>query len=802
MGNLIGDFRYALRSLARQPTFACVAILTLVLGIGTNTAIFSVIKAVLLNPLPYQDASRLVVVREQNPDGSIDLVAPLTFMDWKAQSLTVPALAAFRQLRYAFAGNGEPLDVPSVRGTANMFTLLRANAMLGRTFLAEEGVPGADRVAVLSRSFWERHFGGSPAALGQKIQLDAQPYTIIGVMPAEFDFPPSANADIWTPLSFDPNDAHGRSRKARSLNVVGRLADGVAQEQAQREMTVIAGRLATTFPDSNTGWGARVISAREQLVTTVRPALLLISTAVGFLLLIVCANVANLILARLSSRRGEIAVRAALGAGRLQLVRQVLAESFVLSGIGGALGLLVAWGGIRIVHALPEGSLPRMQEVRLDAGVLLFALAISAGVALVFGLVPAIQASRAGLRDTMNAFSGTTRHSGGRLLSALVVVEVALALMLLVGAGLMTRSFAQLMRVAPRFEPGNLLAVQIYLPQSKYKTGLDRTRFYMDTIRRVGSLPGVHSAAGVSALPMYPVGIDFALPFTIEGHAAPTNGEEPRADIRTATPGYFETMKIALLRGRFIDSRDRQGAPGTIVINETMARRHFPGEDPIGKIVRNPHGKGEVVGIVGDVKHYGLDSEARAEVFNSAWQQTPNGMSFIVRTASDPKAFVDTIRRQIMSVDPEQPIFDASTMVDVVSRSVFLPRISMLLLGAFALSALLLAVVGIYGVVSYTVTERTRELGVRMALGADAQSTLRLVLGKSMALVGVGTACGLVASFAVTRVIAGLLYDVSPIDPAVFGGVTLLLAAAALVASAIPAFRATRVDPIVALRNS
>jgi len=800
MGNLLGDFRYAARSLARQPTFACVAILTLVLGIGTNTAIFSVIKAVLLNQLPYADASRLVVVREQNPDGSLDLVAPLTFVDWTQQSKSLPALAAFRQLRYAFAGDGEPLDVPSVRGTANMFTVLRANAMLGRTFSPGEGEPGADRVAVLSRAFWQRHFGGSPGAIGATVQLDAQPYTVIGIMPAEFDFPPSGNVDIWTPLSFDPNDAHGRSRKARSLNVVGRLADGVEQQQAQREMSIIAGRLATTFPDSNSGWGARVISAQEQLVTTVRPALLLISAAVGFLLLIVCANVANLILARLSSRRGEIAVRAALGAGRMQLVRQVLAESFTLSAIGGALGLLVAWGGVRLVHALPEGSLPRMEEVRVDGGVLLFALAISIVVALLFGLIPAVQASRAGLRDTMNAFSGTTRHSGGRLLSALVVVEVALALMLLVGAGLMTRSFAQLMRVSPGFEPGNLLAVQIYLPQSKYKTGIDRTRFYMDAIRRVGSLPGVHSAAGVSTLPMYPVGIDYALPFTIDGHAAPANGEEPRADIRTATPGYFETMKIALRDGRFIDSRDRAGAPGTIVINETMARRYFAGENPIGKVVRNPHGKGEVVGIVGDVKHYGLDSEPRAELFMPAWQQPLNGMSLIVRTASDPKGFVASIRREVLAVDAEQPIFDVSAMVDVVSRSVFLPRVSMLLLMAFAVSALLLAVVGIYGVVSYSVTQRTRELGVRMALGADAGSTLRLVLTRSMLLVGSGTVCGLLASMAVTRAMSGLLYGVSPLDPVVFLGVSLILATAGFVASLIPARRATRVDPIVALR--
>jgi len=798
---VLGDLRYAVRSLLRQPTFTAVAVLTLVLGIGTNTAIFSVIKAVLLNQLPYQDPSRLVVVWEQNPDGNKDLVAPLTYKDWQTESRSIQSLAAFRQLRYAFAGAGEPLDVPSVRATPNLFmNVLRANAILGRTFLSEEGQPGADRVAILSRSFWERHYGGSPGVIGRTIQLDAQPYTVVGVMPAAFDFPPSGSIDVWTPLSFDPNDGHGRSRKARSLNVVGRLADGVTPEQAQREMTVVASRLATTYPDSNAGWGARVIAAQEQLVTTVRPALLLISAAVGFLLLIVCANVANLILARLSTRRTEIAMRAALGASRWRLARQVIAESVVLAGAGCAIGLFVAWAGVRFVHALPEGSLPRMDDVRLDGGVLLFAIGISAFTALVFGLVPALHAARAGLRDTTNAFSGTTRASSARLLSALVVVEVALALLLLVGAGLMMRSFAELMRVSPGFEPRNLLAVQIYLPQAKYKSAGDRMRFYMDALHRVGRLPGVQQAAAVSALPMYPVGIDFALPFTIEGQAPPANGEEPRADIRIASPGYFETMKMALVRGRAIDERDRMGAPGAMVINETMARRYFSGRDPIGRVVKNPHGSAEVVGIVGDVKHYGLDSEPRAELFMPAWQQPLNGMALVVRTASDPKLFVDTIRREVLAIDAEQPIFDASTMVDVVARSVFLPRVSMLLLAAFAAAALLLAVVGIYGVVSYAVTQRTRELGVRMALGADAGHTLRLVLGKSMLLVGGGTVCGLVVSFAATRAISRLLYGVSPLDPIVFVGVSALLAASGFIASVIPARRATRVDPIVALR--
>jgi len=800
MSLLLGDVRYAVRSLLRQPTFTSVALLTLVLGIGANTAIFSVIKAVLLNQLPYRDPGRLVVLTEQNPDGNPDLVAPLTYGDWKEQSRAIPSLAAFRQLRYAFAGSEAPLNVPSVRATPNLFTTLGVGAMVGRTFTEEEGRTGNDRVAILSRAFWQRHFGGSSSVIGRTIQLDAQPYTVVGVMPGDFDFPPSARIDVWTPLSFDPNDAHGRSRKARSLSVVGRLADRVGEEQAQREMTVIASRLATTYPDSNTGWGVRVIAAQRQLVTTVKPALMLITAAVGFLLLIVCANVANLILARLSSRRTELAVRAALGAGRWQLVRQVLVESLLLSVTGGALGLFVAWGGVRFVHSLPEGSLPRIQDVRLDAGVLLFALVASVVVAVVSGLLPALHASRTGLRDTASAFASTTGGSGVRLLGALVVVEVALALLLLVGAGLMTRSFAELMRVSPGFEPRNLLAVQIYLPQAKYRTPVDRTRFYKEAVRRIGALPGVQAAAGVSALPMYPVGIDFALPFTIEGKAPPANGEEPRADIRMATPGYFETMKIALRNGRTIDERDLPGLPGAMVINETMARRYFEGEDPIGKVVKNPHGAAKVVGIVGDVKHYGLDSEPRAEIFMPAWQQPLNGMALVVRTASDPQPFVDSIRREILSIDAEQPIYDASTMVDVVSRSVFLPRISMLLLGAFAVSALLLAVIGIYGVVSYTVQQRTRELGLRMALGADAGATLRLVMGRSLVLILGGTVIGLMASVAATRVIAGLLYSVGPLDPIVFVSVSALLAGAGVVATLIPARRATRVDPIIALR--
>jgi putative ABC transport system permease protein len=453
------------------------------------------------------------------------------------------------------------------------------------------------------------------------------------------------------------------------------------------------------------------------------------------------------------------------------------------------------------VRALPQGSLPRMEDVRLDGGVLLFAAATSVLVAIVFAVVPSLHASRAGLRDTIKAFSGLTSGPGSnRLLGGIVVVEVALALVLLVGAGLMTRSFTGLMRVSPGFEPANLLAVQVYLPQTRYRDATQRVRFFVETIDRVRAIPGVRSAAAVSSLPMYPVGIDFALPFTIEGAAAPSGGEEPRADIRAASPGYFETMRVPLVRGRFLEDRDRAGRPEVMVINETMVRRYFSGQDPIGRIVGNPHGKGEVVGVVGDVKHYGLDREPRPEVFMPALQQPFSGMTLVVRTASDPMGFVDAVRREVLAVDAEQPIYEAKAVADIVAQSVFLPRISMLLVGAFAVSALLLAVVGIYGVVSYSVAERTRELGVRMALGAESGDAIRLVLGRSMALVGAGVVAGLAASLLMTRMLSGLLFEVSPLDPAVFAGVSLLLALAAFMASLVPAWRATRVDPIVALR--
>ena len=802
MNSVFGDMRCAFRALLQQPTFTLVAVLTLTLGIGANTAIFSVTKAVLLNPLPYQNPDRLVVLWEVNPDGTLDEVSIPTYLDWQAQTRVIEDIAGYRHEDYTFSSSEHPLDIPSLRVRPELFRVLRANARRGRTFVTEEAVIGQDHVVVLSHGFWERHFGAQDAIIGTTVDLNAEPYTVIGVMPPGFQFPPAGNVQLWTPLSFDPNDQHGRSRRARSLTVIGRMSPDTTAAQAQEELSVIADRIATDYPESNDRWGARLIAAHDQLVEAARPALLVLMGAVGFLLLIACANVANLMLARLSGKRKEIAVRAALGAGRWQLARPILGESLLLSLAGCVLGLVAAVAGLRLLYLLPEGSLPRLDQVGLDGGVLLFALVISVGVAVVFGFLPALQASRARLRDTLNEASGTTGSiTARRALNSLVIAEVALALVLLIGAGLMVRSFNHLIRVDPGFDPNNLIAAQIYLPRTVYRERHEMASFFERVLDRLRVLPGVRSASAVSSLPMHPVGIEFALTFSIEGKPPPANGEEPRADIRAVTKGYFETMQVPLVKGRLLDERDTDEAPHVALINETMARTYLPDEDPIGRFLDTPHGRNEIVGVVGDIRHQGLDREPRPEIFLPYRQNTFNGMALVARTETDPLPYANLIQREVWAVDPSQPIYDMSTMRQVLSRAVSLPQLSMVLMAAFAGAALLLATLGIYGVISYSVARRTKELGLRMALGADAGSARRLVIFNSMGLVGIGVGIGLIASIVMTRSLATLLYNVSPLDPAVFVGVSLLLAGAALAACIVPARRATEVDPIVALRE-
>ncbi len=801
MNNWIADLRYAFRALTRQPTFTLIALLTLTLGIGANTAIFSMIKTVLLNPLPYEDPEEIVVLWEVNPEGNLEQVSIPTYIDWRDEAPSVESLAAYRQVIYTYVGDDDPRDVPAVRATPELFAVLEAEARMGRTFMADEAVVDNDHVAVLSHGFWERTLGGREDLVGTTIDLDAEPYTIIGIMPPGFEFPTSTNVELWTPLAFDPNDRHGNSRRARALGVVGRLGPDATLEQTQQEMDVLAARIADEYQSSNDGWGARVVAAHEQLVSASRPALVVLMGAVAFLLLIVCANMANLLLARLSGRRQELAVRGALGAGRWELARPILAESLLLSVTGGVLGLLVAVGGLRLLNTLPAAGLPRIEEVTLDGGVLLFTTAVSILVAIAFGLLPALQASRSQLHANLSSATGATgSFAARRTLSFLVVAEVALALVLLVGAGLMVRSFTKLLQVDPGFEPNNVVAAQVFLPSTTYRQRPEIARFFEDVIARLRGAPGITAASAVSTLPMQPVAVASALPFSVEGRVPPET-EDPRADVRMVATGYFETMKISLLEGRFLDERDTADAARTSVINETMARRYFPDRSPVGQFIENPHGRNEVVGVVADVRNQGLDSEAKKQVYLPLRQNPVPAMALVARTERDPMAFASTLQREIWAVDGAQPIYELSTMDQILARAVFLPRLSTTLLALFAGAALLLAALGIYGVLSYSVTQRTREIGLRMALGANAGETVGLIVRNSMSLIVVGVGIGFVAAALLARSMAGILYGISTFDLTAFTVAGLVLLTAGLSASLIPARRAVRIDPLVALRE-
>jgi putative ABC transport system permease protein len=800
MSDWIAAFTYALRTLRRQPTFVLVAILTLALGIGANTAIFSVIKTVILNPLPYEDPDRIAVLWEVNPDGNQGPVSIPTFQDWQRDAKTIETLAAYRHVDFSFKGTGDPQNVPGVRATPELFTVLKSNAALGRTFTKDEAVVGADRVVVLSHGFWTRALGANAGVIGQAIQLDSVPYVVIGVMPPVFEFPTSTNVEVWTPLSFDPKDMHGRSRRARMITVVGRIRQDATHQQAQEEFSVIAARMATEFKDSNAGWSARVVAAKEQLVGASRPALMVLMGAVGFLLLIVCANMANLLLARLASRRREMAVRTALGATKWEVARPIVAESLILSFAGAALGIAGAFGLLRFLATLPEARLPRIDSMTIDAGVLAFTVVVSIGVALAFGLFPALHAADADPRDNMQESSGSTASPyARRLLSGLVVIEVALALVLLVGAGLMTRSFTKLLQVNPGFDPSNVVAARVLLPTTKYQRPT-QVRFYEDVIERMRRAPGVTNASAVSAMPLHDVGAAGALPFNVEGQQPPPT-EDPMADVRIVAPRYFETMKIQLLAGRFLDERDDEKAPRTSVINQTMARRYFPDRSPLGLIIQNPHGKSEVVGIVADVHNQGLDKDPRKQVYLPMRQSPTAGMAVVARTQQDPLQVANTIQRVIWDVDPGQPIYELSTMDQILARAVFLPRLSTTLLASFAIAALLLAALGIYGVLSYSVSQRTREIGLRMALGASGGNTIAMIVRNSVIMVAIGGVIGLVAAVLLARSMEGLLFGVEPFDVPSFAlAATTLLIAGAL-ASVLPALRTTRVDPVVALRE-
>jgi putative ABC transport system permease protein len=790
--------------LLRRPGFTLVAVITLALGIGANTAIFSVVNTVLLRPLPYEEPERLVMIWETNLKSGIkeEPASIPNFSDWREQSQAFEAMGAFAtSLPILSSGTGEPERIQSGIVSAGFFSTLRAKAALGRTFLAEENQPEKNRVVVLSYALWQRRFGADPNIIGQSLTLNGNAHTIVGVMPADFQHPaPNTRRDLWTPLAFNPQ----AGRRSDFLRVIARLKPGVALERAQAEMSAIARGLEQQYPGTNAGWSVNLVLLHEQFVGKVRLALIVLLGAVGFLLLIACANVANLLLARATARQKEIAVRAALGAGRGRLIRQLLTESVLLASVGGMLGLLLAFGGLKLLTTLGPENLPRIGEIGIDQGVLGFTFVVSLFTGVVFGLVPALQISRSNLSESLKEGGRSMTEGLGsqRIRSLLVVSEVALALVLLIGAGLMIKSFSQLQSVQPGFNPSRVLTMDIGLPGVKYPENHQVVAFFDHLEEKVASLPGVKAAAFATGLPF--AGRDGYLAFVVEGRPPLPPEQVQDAQFSIVSDGYFQAMEIPLLKGRWFSSQDGDKAPSVALISQTMARRFFPDEDPIGKRVTlgDPQTGPwlTIVGIVGDTRSEGLDAEPYPQMYQPYRQNPSRFMTLIARTATDPLSLVGAVRSEVRSLDQQQPISNVNTLEHLLSRSVARPRFNMLLLGIFAVTALVLATVGIYGILSYSVSERTHEIGIRMALGAERRDVLKLVVGQGVKLAVVGVAIGLIGALVLTRLMEGLLFGVSATDPLTFVAISLLLTGVAIVAAYLPARRATRVDPMVALR--
>jgi putative ABC transport system permease protein len=801
MQTLWQDLRYGARMLFKNRGFTLIAVVTLALGIGANTAIFSVVNAVLLQPLPFKEPDRLVMVREtclpKFPEFS---VSPGNFLDWKRQNTVFERLVAIRGASFNLIGAGDPEQVRALHVTDGFFAMLGGRPQLGRDFLPEEDKAGRANVVMLSHGFWQRRFAGDPKILNQNITLSGQSYTVIGVMPETFRF---GENDLWAPMAFTAQESQNHG--GHYISAIGQLKPGVTVDQARAEMIAIAGRLAAQYPEANTGWSVKLMPLLEYIVRSVKPALLVLLGAVAFVLLIACANVANLLLSRAAGRQKEIAIRAALGAGRARIIRQLMTESVLLSVVGGAAGLAMAKWGMDLLLKLAPQNLPRMSGVSLDGRALAFTAAITLLTGVIFGLIPALQASKPNLNETMKDAGRGSTEGGRRQLvrSALVVLEVASALALLVGAGLLIKSFWRLQSVDPGFNPDNALTVSVSLPRSKFPEENQRVAFFQQLLEKVGALPGARAVGATNPLPL--VG-DTVLGFVIQGRPPLPAGAGPSTNFYAVSADYFKAMGIPLRRGRLFTERDAKDAPHVAIINETMAKKIFPDEDPIGKRITFDGGDSnpdwyEIVGIVGDVKQYGLDQATTLQTYEPYTQQTSSSMTLVARTTGDPSNLTAAIRNAVLQIDKEQPIANIRTLDQILSTSIAQQRFSMLLLGVFAAVAMLLAAVGIYGVLSYSVTQRTHEVGIRMALGAGRRDVLRLVIGHGMLLTLIGVAAGLVAAFALTRLMSTLLFGVSPTDLATFGLIALLLVTVALLACWIPARRATKVDPMVALRN-
>jgi predicted permease len=805
----MNEVRFALRALRANPGFALTAVLTLALGLGANTTIFSVVNGVLLQPLPYRDPGRLVQVFESR-NGGRGTVSPPDYVDWRDQNDVFDALATLNSgSSFALSSGAGPAEqVNGAQVTSNFFSVLGVAPALGRDLLPAEDAMGRSHVALMGYGLWRRRFGGDPTIIGRSIQLDGQSYEVVGVMPAGREYP--RGAELWVPIAFTVKDLTTQ-RGAHYLDVIGRMREGITREQVQTEMSTIAARLAQAYPGTNRDAGATVVPLRESLVGNVRGALKVLLGAVGLVLLIACTNVANLGLARARRRERELSVRLALGAGRWHLMRGVLVESLLLSLAGGAVGVAVAIWGVPLLRTLQPGDIPRLDEVRVDATVLAFALGASLLSAVLFGLLPALQIStRAELRESLTsegrAFTAHRRARRSR--NGLVVAEMALAVVLLAGAGLLMRSFVALVRVDPGFQPDGVFSFSLSLPDARYGTPERAEAFYADLLDRLRVLPGVNAAGAVFGLPLS--GFRFGISASELDGQRLGDEEQDRlsTQVRIVTPDYFRAMGIAVVRGRALSDVDRYGAPPAIVVNEAAARLLWPGSDPIGHrltigttfgLGRGRVG-GEVVGVVRNTRDFGLDLDARPMTF-LAHRQVPVGfMSVVLRAAGDPAGLSRAVTATVSALDPEVPAFDIRTMDERMAQAVAQPRFYLLLLGGFSLVALVLAAVGIYGVMSYTVGERRREIGVRVALGSRPGEVQALVVRQGMHVAAVGVGLGLAGSLAGSRVLAKLLYGIGPTDLPAFAIAVAVLGLVAWLACYLPARRAARVDPVEALR--
>lgn len=800
MGAIFQDLRYAFRTLSRNPAFSFVVVLILALGIGANTAIFSFVNGVLLASLPFMEPDRLVVITERNPEKrNSGSVSPRNLEDWEKQSKTIEQFGAWRDWHGRISTSEGRIPVSTGIASPDLFAALSVKPVAGRLFLPEENQPGRDHVALISYGYWQSNFGGDSSIVGQPITLDDESFTIVGVLPPSLNALGLGRFDIWEPVSVDPDQYLGRH--VRNRRVYARLKPGVSIKDAQTEMDVIAQQLADQYPKDNAGYSAQIASLQDAQVRDVRPALLVFLGAVGLVLLIACANVANLLLARTATRRKEFAIRAALGASRRSLIRQLLTEAVVLALAGGVIGVLLAFWIVDLFVAISPGNIPRLDQVKLDGRVVAFALSLSLLTGVVFGLAPAIGSSRVDLVEHMKEGQrGSSAGLRSRLRGLLVISQVALALVLLAGAGLLGQSFLRLIALRPGFNPDNLLTVQLFLtPMEKYKRD-DVVALYQRATEEFRTIPGVQSVGATSAGPQFggyePVDV------LVEGQQAPSSGEYPHARFYNVGPDYFHTMQIPLLAGREVTDRDISGAPPIAIINQTMARRFFAGEDPLGKrilLVREKQAL-EIVGVVGDVKRFEVNDAIEPEIYWPYMQRPRWATYFVLRTDSGPTGIVAAVRSRVSALDKEALVTNVSTVNQMVSAALREPRFNTVLIGVFALLALLLASVGLYAVVSYSVAQRTHEIGVRMAVGAGQADIFKLILGQGMILTLIGVAIGLAASFALTRVMLSMLFEISATDTLTFAGISLLLTSVAMLACYIPARRATKVDPMVALR--